>query len=245
MSYDPDVTPEPAPPAPTQSAPESSPPRAFTQGVGTVFQFAGVTLFLGMMFVCCSSGLLSSRTAVRHDLTHVGWHLPGDAADAPWYSAQRALAVSVPAGVFFGVALASIGLGLQATRRPAPWLAVAVTILGLAFWLVQTIFVLQFLHSRVLVAVGCILTGMFAALLGLSGASLHEMLKDPPPTGYEVLPKDFKVPYSHLHADPPEVRLAKELEERRHRLEVQQKELQALEERIRRQQETYGNRDNQ
>jgi hypothetical protein len=55
---------------------------------------------------------------------------------------------------------------------------------------------------------------------------------NPPPVGLEILPPDYKVPYSHLHEDPPEVRLARELEQRRRRLEVQQKELQMLEEKL-------------
>ena len=60
------------------------------------------------------------------------------------------------------------------------------------------------------------------------------MRKNPPPIGHEVLPGDYRIPYSHMHQDPPEVRLAKELEERKQRLLVQQKELEALEERIKR-----------
>jgi hypothetical protein len=42
------------------------------------------------------------------------------------------------------------------------------------------------------------------------------------------------VPYSHLHQDPPEVRLERELQSRKERLAVQQKELQLLEEKLRR-----------
>jgi hypothetical protein len=49
-----------------------------------------------------------------------------------------------------------------------------------------------------------------------------------------VLPADYKVPYSHYHADPPEVRLAAELEQRRQRLAVQQKEVEMLEEKLKR-----------
>jgi len=60
------------------------------------------------------------------------------------------------------------------------------------------------------------------------------MRRTPPPADYEVLPADYKVPYSHYHVDPPEVRLAAELEQRRQRLAVQQKELEMLEEKLRR-----------
>ena len=58
------------------------------------------------------------------------------------------------------------------------------------------------------------------------------MHKNPPQPGHEVLPPGYKVPYSWYHQDPPEVRLAKELEQRRERLAVQQKELEMLEEKI-------------
>jgi hypothetical protein len=37
-----------------------------------------------------------------------------------------------------------------------------------------------------------------------------------------------------MHQDPPEVRLARELEQRRQRLAVQQKELELLEQKLRR-----------
>jgi hypothetical protein len=58
--------------------------------------------------------------------------------------------------------------------------------------------------------------------------AFREMRKNPPPAGHDVLPPGYKIPYSHYHADPPEVRLAAELAQRRERLAVQQKELEAL-----------------
>ena len=69
---------------------------------------------------------------------------------------------------------------------------------------------------------------------GFSIAAWREMRRHPPPVGLEVLPADYKVPYSHLHQDPPEVRLARELESRRQKLEVQQRELEMLEDKLRR-----------
>jgi hypothetical protein len=213
--------------------PPPPPPRAFTQGVGTVFQFVGVTLFLAMLFVCCASSFFG-KSAVLPELTRFGWHLRGDPADAPTYSAQRAITTCVFVGVFLGMALAGIGLGLQAMNRRAPWLAVAVTGGGTLFWLVHTVFIVQFLHSVVLALLGSLLTVGFAALLALAATALREMLQDPPPPGQEILPADYKVPYSHLHEDPPEVRLERELAQRRQRLGVQQKELELLEEKLRR-----------
>ena len=65
-----------------------------------------------------------------------------------------------------------------------------------------------------------------------SPAPTPTTLANPPPAGLSILPEGYQIPYSHLHQDPPEVRLAKELEDRRRKLEIQQKELEALEERI-------------
>src|SRR6476620_6634501 len=110
------------------------PPRAFTQGVGTVFQFTGVTLFLLMMSVCCLSSLLSKDYASRPDRMQIGWHFPGDKPDEPSYSYARAMTISVALGVFFGMALAGVGLGLQAQRRAAPMMAVLLTTVGTVFW---------------------------------------------------------------------------------------------------------------
>jgi hypothetical protein len=64
--------------------------------------------------------------------------------------------------------------------------------------------------------------------------------RDPPPPELEILPADYKVPYSHYHEDPPEVRLARELEQRRQRLAVQQKELELLEEKLKRKLQQSG-----
>ena len=178
-----------------------------------------------MMFVCCSSSLLSKDTATQGDWRTIGW---GN------YSAQFATTLTVTLGVFFGMALAGMGLGLQAQNRRTPWLAVALTGIGSIFWITQTIFFATTVRSIVLSGGCAILALVFFALLALAIAATREMRRDPPPTGFEVLPAGYKVPYSHMHQDPPDVRLAAELQQRRERLEVQQKELEALEERIKR-----------
>src|SRR5436853_207767 len=99
-----------------QSANETAPPppRAFSQGLGVVMQVAGVLMFLAMMSVCCTSSLLNKDWATKTDLTRIGWHFAGDEPDRPSYSAQRALTICVFVGVFFGMATAGTGLGLQA-----------------------------------------------------------------------------------------------------------------------------------
>jgi lysylphosphatidylglycerol synthetase-like protein (DUF2156 family) len=218
---------------PSPSPPSGPPPRAFTQGVGTVFQFLGVTLFFASMFVCCGSSLFSKTSAERHDLMTIGWNLP--LPGGPWfYSAQLAITVSVLLAVFFGIALAGLGLGLQAQGRLAPFGAVAVCAFATAFWLLQAIFFGRELGSIALAAGAGALTICFGLLTGLATVALAEMRRNPPPPGHEILPPDFKVPYSHLHEDPPEVRLARELDQRREKLVVQQKELEMLEARLRR-----------
>jgi hypothetical protein len=212
--------------------PLDPPPRAFTQGVGTVFQFTGVTLFIAMMFICCGSALISKDKAESKDFTSIGWHLPSDPPDQPTFSAQRAIAIAVPVGVLLGLALATLGLGLQAENRIAPFGAVLTTSIGLAFWITQTIFAAIVMKSILLTLYGVILTITFAVLFPLAIAALREMFRNPPADGHELLPVDYQIPYSHLHQDPPEIRLAKELHERRQKLAIEQAELDQLERRI-------------
>ncbi|MEA2735855.1 MAG: hypothetical protein QOE14_2306 [Humisphaera sp.] len=225
-------------PSPPTDAPPPPPPRAFTQGVGQVFQFVGVLLFLVMFFTCCGSSLLSKDWATRSQLTQIGWGTVSpqtpDSPRQPAYSAQRALTICVFAGVCFGMALAGVGLGLQAGSRIAAPGSLVVSLLGALFWLVHTIFAATVVHSTLFSLIAGGLTCLFAVLLVLAINAFVEMRKNPPPRDHDVLPAGYKIPYSHYHDDPPEVRLAAELAQRRERLAVQQKELEALEEKIRR-----------
>ena len=229
----------PDPPTPLHAPPPPPPPpRAFTQGVGQVFQFVGVILFLVMFFTCCGSSLLSKDWATRSQLTRIGWGesrraAPGAPAQ-PAYSAQQALTISVFAGVFFGMALAGVGLGLQAGSRIAAPGAVLVASIGTVFWLVHAVFAASAARSVVFSVIAAGLSFLFAGLLAFAVNAFREMRKNPPPPGHDVLPPGYKIPYSHYHDDPPEVRLAAELAERRERLAVQQKELEALEAKIKR-----------
>jgi hypothetical protein len=209
-----------------------TPPRAFTQGVGTVFQFTGVTLFIVMMFICCSSALISKDKAESKDFTRIGWHLPADPPDQPTFSAQKAIAIAVPAGVLLGLGAATLGLGLQAENRLSPFGAVLLTGIGLTFWLLETIFAITAMSSILLSFFAAVLTLTFAALFALALASLLEMTRQPPAVGHELLPTDYQIPYSYLHQDPPEIRLAKELNQRRQKLAIEQKELEQLERRL-------------
>ena len=214
--------------------PPPAPPRAFTQGVGLIFQVVGVLLFLAMSSICCGSSLLSKDFATQTNLTHVGWHFSGDPVDRPTYSAQKALSISVFASVFFGLALAAIGLGLQAEHARAAGLAVVLTSIAALFWFVQAVFSFAAVGSVLFGLIASVLTIVFAIACGFAIHAAGEMRRNPPPTGHEVLPPGYKIPYSHYHPDPPEVRLAAELEQRRQRLAVQQKELEMLEEKLKR-----------
>ena len=197
-----------------------------------MYQFAGVTLFVVSMLVCCASSLVSKNVAERRDLMQVGWVLP--LPGGPFYSAQRAITVSVLLAVFFGIAMAGIGLGMQAQGRLAPYGAAGVTVFATLFWLLQAVFFASEMGSVGLAGGSALLAVAFGALAALGLGAVREMRHDPPPPGHEILPADYKVPYSHLHEDPPEVRLARELDQRRERLAVQQKELEMLEARLRR-----------
>jgi hypothetical protein len=199
--------------------------------VGTLFQFVGVVLFLAFFFACCGSALCSREWAVQPGWEQIGWR---DGGGRVVFSAARAITLAVSVGVLLGLALAGIGLGLQAEKRPAPWLGLVVTAFGALFWLVQAAFAARQLHSVVLSVIGAGLGVVFALLFGLTVAAAREMVKNPPPRGQDLLPADYREPFSHLSDDAPEVRLAREVAQRKAKLEVEQKEIEALERRLKR-----------
>jgi lysylphosphatidylglycerol synthetase-like protein (DUF2156 family) len=205
-------------------SPPIPPPRAFTQGVGTVFQWIGVSLFLASFFVCCGSALVSRDRATQTNLTNIGW---------PFYSAQQAITISLVSAVFFGMALAGLGLGLQAQDRRAPWMSVGLTLFAGLFWLFHVVFFTT-VSEWGMMLICLVMMALFILLAVFAVAARREMLRTPPPADLEILPADYEVPYSHLHQDPPEVRMARELEQRRKRLAVQQKELEMLEAKLKR-----------
>ena len=151
-----------------------TPPHAFTQGVGTVFQFVGVGLFVISMFVCCSSSLLSKDSATHTGLTTIGWHRSTDAPDQPTYSAQRAITISLPVAVCYGMALAALGLGLQGARRSAVVAAVLLNLSGAVFWIVQLAFFASI--KWIMLSMICTVMAMLAGgLFLLSIGAVREM----------------------------------------------------------------------
>lgn len=213
-----------------------TPPRAFTQGVGTVFQFTGVTLFLVFFFGCCFSALRSKEWGTATWRGEIGLRGPSGQVI---YSERHVLLFLVSGGVVWGLALAGIGLGLQAQKRRAAPAAVGVSGVGLLFWLFQGYVSAWELHSIFLSLVNFGLAAVFGILLGLSLVAAREMAKNPPPAGQDLLPPDYREPFSQLSEESPEVRLARELAQRKQRLEVEQKEVEAMERRLKRKQDGH------
>jgi len=175
--------------------------------VGTVFQGMGVAFFAIGMLVCCMGSLFGSD-AIRHDLSGNGWRLPGDPPHKPTYNVPVAMAASVAMVCLLGIALAGAGLGLQAQKRSAPWWAVAATFLGMAFWIMQSVFAATILRSILWALAGGTMAVCFALLLGLALAALRQMRADPPPAGYQTIPPDElaqieqKIRSRHSHNPP-------------------------------------------
>lgn len=164
-------------------SPEPSPPSQypFTQGVGTVHQFVGVILFVISMFTCCCTGFFGKETAATNPLTTIGWHRSGDAADRPTYSVQRALTVTLPMSLTYGLALAAIGLGLQAENKSATTLAVVTNALALLLWIFQLVFFVSMI--RIVLALLCLVLSLLAVgllMLSIGGwKEMHSMKEKP------------------------------------------------------------------
>jgi len=223
---------DPAARPPSQPLPVAPPAHAFTQGVGTVYQFVGVSLFLASMTACCGSSLLPNTITLRPDLTRIGWHWPGssDAAAGPFYSGERAITLTVLAGVVFGMTIAGLGLGMQSLRRGAATAAVIVAALGTAFWTVQAVFSLQILHSLLLAAITGALAVLCGALSFLSVGAARQMAHTPPPLDDALSPGGPAVPGAA--PESPDAALAREVAQRRQRLAVEQAEVEYLERRL-------------
>jgi hypothetical protein len=126
------------------------------------------------MFICCCTSLLSKDAATHSGLTAIGWHRAVDPPEQPFYSAQRALTITLPASLVFGLALAALGLGLQAANPTAPKFAVLVNLLAVFFWIVHLVF---FASIRwVGMSVVCFVMVILAiALLSLSVGAVRDV----------------------------------------------------------------------
>jgi len=205
--------------------------RAFAQGTGVLLQTVGMILFLSTCCVCSLAGLWDptlSRPAVLQQL---------DSGEPIGLSFLSLFAQPAKAGVMLmamfmtvgGLAMAVFGLGLQSEKPRSAWGAMATVILmmivlclsGVGLWVDHASWSARSWHG--------ILTVVVLVVFGFTWAALRQMIACPPAPDNDVLRADYKIPYSHYHDDPPDVRLAKELANRRARLEAEQRELEKLE----------------
>ena len=124
-----------------------------------------------------------------------------------------------------GLAMAGFGLGFRSDTARSAWGALVTLIVmligsgvaGAGIWIGGASWAARLWHGVIRTDVDHVGDFVWVAL--------RQVLAHPPPADIGVLPADFKIPYSHYHDDPPDVRLAKELAERRARLEAEQVEL--------------------
>ncbi len=207
------------------------PPRAFAQGTGILLQTAGVLLFLSATCACPMTGVADpvwSRGEVIGRIENsepLGMSVEG-LLDQP---ARAGVMLTVMSCVVGGLAVAVSGLGLQADRPGGARFAVVSTtgllvvllLAGVGLWVGEAGIGARAGHAGIVLLV--------AILMGFSWVARAEVRRTPPPPGVDELPGDYKVPYSHYHDDPPQVRLAKEIAARKKKLEYERLELEKLE----------------
>lgn len=148
------------------------------------------------------------------------------------HPAEAGLLLLVTAMTLGGLAMAVLGLGLQAQKVGAAWGAVATNLIlailllaaGIGLWWGDAGWIPRAWHA--------VLMLVMLPVTGFSIVALKQMLDRPPPPDMGVLPPDFITPYSHLHDQPPEVRLAQELADRRRRLEQELAEIERMQREI-------------
>lgn len=219
--------PSPEAPADEQQAPS---PRAFAQGVGLILQTTGALLVMSQCCICSSSFLwdpqrtpdLIDTTAPKPDaLTRLG-----ELAANP---GKAGLMLTVMGATVGGLGMMGFGLGLQSDRRRSAvgafWTCLLFTLVmliaGAGLWIGESSTSARGWQA-LLMLLGVVLTGFCIT-------AWRQVRANPPPDDIDVIPPGFKIPYSMHHDDPPDVRLAKELANRRARLEAEQRELEQLE----------------
>lgn len=209
------------------------PPRAFAQGVGLLMQTVGVILFLSTCCVCSTSFLWDPiQTPDPNDI--IEQQTPaqrvGAMFDKPGKAGLMLTIVSMTVG---GLALASLGLGLQSDHRHAATASVIATATlvavlataGAGLWSGESAAGTRIWHA--------VLSAIMLAMLGFTVAAWREVRRNPPPTDVMTIPPGTKIPYSMYHDDPPEVRLANEIANRRARLDAERAELDRMERELR------------
>lgn len=214
---------QPAPPAPATPPP----PRAFAQGTGIVLQTIGMLFFLSSCCVCSLSSWWQPMQDRGQALEHYqsGRPIGGSLSDLAERPVEAGYAITVFFGTVGGLGMAVFGLGLQAERRRAgiaafittAALAIILLFSGALLWYGGATWLARALHA--------LLTLIVLILNGFTWHAMRQVLADPPPADIDIVPPGTKIPYSFYHDDPPEVRLAKELANRRAKLDADRREL--------------------
>jgi hypothetical protein len=141
-------------------------------------------------------------------------------------------ALTIMVATVGGLALAGFGLGLQSDHRRAGAGAVisclamllVLKFAGIGLWMGDATWAVRIWHI--------VLTIITLIAGGFSLVAWRQVRRQPPPTDVDIVPPGTKIPYSFYHDDPPEVRLQKELDDRRARLEQEQRELDEMQKKL-------------
>ncbi len=215
-----------APPTPARL----DPPRAFAQGVGVVLQGLGALMALTNCCVCSLAGLWDPNVT-SHEARQIIAADPQVISDPGSYlrdPVRAAAAVTILAATIGGMALAALGLGMQADRpRPAYGALVANIVLGIVLlaagaglWIGDAGWALRSWHAML----------TLATLLALpfTIAAVRQVLRHPPPPVDETLPPGFDARDVLAGEKPSRLRVA----QLRAQLDIQQRELERLEREI-------------
>jgi len=228
---------------PASTGEQTPPPRAFSQGVGLLMQTVGVIMFLTTCCICGTSGLWDPARPPQEAIDQVPTDLQtphvvsplglDDMLEQPAKAGLMLLVVTMSVG---GLAMAGFGLGLQAQRRESgigslitcSLCLLTLILAGLGLWSGDGSAVARITHA--------FLTLLMLVMVGFTWTGWQEIRKNPPPGDIDIVPPGTKIPYSIYHDDPPDVRMAKELAQRRAKLEAEQRELEKMEEALKNQQ---------
>lgn len=208
------------------------PPRAFAQGTGVMLQTVGMILFLSSCLICSLSSWwhpMQDRGEVIEQVRTgqtTGGNFLRDIRERP---VEAGYAMTVIFSTVGGLGMAVFGLGLQAERRragvaamvTATTLLVILIIAGALLWHGGAGWPARILHG--------LLTTTVAIAALFTWYAMRQVLADPPPANIDVVPPGTKIPYSFYHEDSPEVRLTKELANRRARLDAERLEIEKME----------------
>lgn len=162
-------------------------PRGFARGVGAVLQFFGVVLTFGSCCWWSFAGLTQERIGSSSALMTVADVVGEAGATRLW--GMGAVVVSFVGGL----ALAALGLGIQAEKRRATRAAAIVAWIGAAFWLARLIWVIVTapgfgrIVAAALMAIAWGLCGVLALVAG------DELRRNPPPPDQGAAPADMQL----------------------------------------------------